>query len=170
MREQVVIRSQTSWSSLCTLLCVFTENYNVAAHNAIVLKAESVVDKNEWINKLQKVIQARGGQVGSVSMRQSLSEGSLVSHWWPTFMFNFLLPQNPCSICFWHIRYSFFIPQVVLLTFFFFCCLYFRIRWLENPLTQKRNSGGCPKKYAVTSKLFLTALQPMFRRWTTLIL
>ncbi|CAA7020706.1 unnamed protein product [Microthlaspi erraticum] len=47
------------------------------AHNAIVLKAESVVDKNEWINKLQKVIQARGGQVGSVSMRQSLSEGSL---------------------------------------------------------------------------------------------
>ncbi|EOA39624.1 hypothetical protein CARUB_v10008252mg [Capsella rubella] len=47
------------------------------AHNALVLKAESVVDKNEWINKLQKVIQARGGQVGSVSMRQSLSEGSL---------------------------------------------------------------------------------------------
>ncbi|XP_010490897.1 PREDICTED: dynamin-2A [Camelina sativa] len=47
------------------------------AHNALVLKAESVVDKNEWMNKLQKVIQARGGQVGSVSMRQSLSEGSL---------------------------------------------------------------------------------------------
>ncbi|ESQ35835.1 hypothetical protein EUTSA_v10006739mg [Eutrema salsugineum] len=47
------------------------------AHNALVLKAESVVDKNEWINKLQKVIQARGGQVGNVSMRQSLSEGSL---------------------------------------------------------------------------------------------
>jgi dynamin GTPase len=47
------------------------------AHNALVLKAESMVDKNEWINKLQKVIQARGGQVGSASMRQSLSEGSL---------------------------------------------------------------------------------------------
>ncbi|CAH2038399.1 unnamed protein product, partial [Thlaspi arvense] len=47
------------------------------AHNALVLKAESVVDKNEWINKLQKVIQARGGQVGNVSMRQSFSEGSL---------------------------------------------------------------------------------------------
>lgn len=39
-----------------------------------------MVDKNEWINKLQKVIQARGGQVGGASMRQSLSEGSLVSH------------------------------------------------------------------------------------------
>ncbi|CAN8244897.1 unnamed protein product [Cochlearia groenlandica] len=47
------------------------------AHNALVLKAESMVDKNEWINKLQKVIQARGGQVGSASMRQSLSEDSL---------------------------------------------------------------------------------------------
>ncbi|CAH8256477.1 unnamed protein product [Arabidopsis lyrata] len=47
------------------------------AHNALVLKAESMVDKNEWIDKLQKVIQARGGQVGSASMRQSLSEGSL---------------------------------------------------------------------------------------------
>ena len=50
-----------------------------AAHNALVLKAESMVDKNEWINKLQKVIQARGGQVGGASMRQSFSEGSLVS-------------------------------------------------------------------------------------------
>ncbi|CAH8306203.1 unnamed protein product [Eruca vesicaria subsp. sativa] len=46
-------------------------------HNALVLKAESMVDKNEWINKLKKVIQARGGQVGGASMRQSLSEGSL---------------------------------------------------------------------------------------------
>ena len=44
-----------------------------------MLKAESVVDKNEWINKLQKVIQARGGQVVNVSMRHSLSEGSIVS-------------------------------------------------------------------------------------------
>jgi dynamin GTPase len=61
------------------------------AHNALVLKAESVVDKNEWINKLQKVIQARGGQVGSVSMRQSLSEGSLVSHSWAAFL-TFPLP------------------------------------------------------------------------------
>ncbi|KAJ4915373.1 Dynamin-2A [Raphanus sativus] len=47
------------------------------AHNSLVLKAESAVDKNEWINKLLKVIQARGGQVGNVSMRQSFSEGSL---------------------------------------------------------------------------------------------
>ncbi|CAN8241132.1 unnamed protein product [Cochlearia groenlandica] len=47
------------------------------AHNALVLKAESMSDKNEWISKLQKVIRARGGQVGSTSMRQSFSEGSL---------------------------------------------------------------------------------------------
>ncbi|XP_010548480.1 PREDICTED: dynamin-2A [Tarenaya hassleriana] len=47
------------------------------AHNAIVLKAESVVDKTEWLKKLHNVIQARGGQVGGLSMRQSLSDGSL---------------------------------------------------------------------------------------------
>ena len=58
----------------------FSSNDYVAAHNSLVLKAESAVDKNEWINKLQKVIQARGGQVGNISMRQSFSEGSLVSH------------------------------------------------------------------------------------------
>ncbi|XP_010553651.1 PREDICTED: dynamin-2B-like [Tarenaya hassleriana] len=47
------------------------------AHNALVLKAESGVDKNEWLKKLQNVIQVRGGQVGGLSMRHSLSEGSL---------------------------------------------------------------------------------------------
>lgn len=65
-----------------------------------------MVDKNEWINKLQKVIQARGGQVGGASMRQSLSEGSLVSHTRKLyahlmiFLFPFLLKvksaQNMC--------------------------------------------------------------------------
>lgn len=69
-----------------------------------MLKAESVVDKNEWINKLQKVIQARGGQVGNISMRQSFSEGSLVSHSWPTFMINLLYFPYDCdelrSLCY----------------------------------------------------------------------
>ncbi|KAG9144508.1 hypothetical protein Leryth_010727 [Lithospermum erythrorhizon] len=51
------------------------------AHSAVVLKAESVADKTEWLNKLKNVISAKGGQVksesGPPSMRQSLSEGSL---------------------------------------------------------------------------------------------
>ncbi|KAH9782252.1 Dynamin-2A [Citrus sinensis] len=52
------------------------------AHNAVVLKADSTADKAEWINKISKVIQARGGLVrvaeSGHTMRQSLSDGSLV--------------------------------------------------------------------------------------------
>ncbi|GAA0158041.1 membrane traffic protein [Lithospermum erythrorhizon] len=51
------------------------------AHSAVVLKAESMADKTEWLNKLKNVISLKGGQVksesGPPSMRQSLSEGSL---------------------------------------------------------------------------------------------
>ncbi|KAF2588589.1 hypothetical protein F2Q70_00041803 [Brassica cretica] len=42
------------------LTCKVPNKTVLKAHNALVLKAESVVDKNE-INKLQKVIRARGG-------------------------------------------------------------------------------------------------------------
>lgn len=59
---------------------------NLAAHSAVVLKAESVADKTEWLNKLNNVIQpSKGGQMkgasseGGLTMRQSLSDGSLVS-------------------------------------------------------------------------------------------
>ncbi|KAG6781871.1 dynamin-2A-like [Populus alba x Populus x berolinensis] len=50
------------------------------AHSAVVLKAESMGDKVEWLNKLRNVIQSKGGQVLSESgppMRQSMSDGSL---------------------------------------------------------------------------------------------
>ncbi|KAF2293978.1 hypothetical protein GH714_006037 [Hevea brasiliensis] len=50
------------------------------AHSAVVLKAESVADKVEWINKLRNVIQTKGGQVigePGLAMRQSHSDGSL---------------------------------------------------------------------------------------------
>ncbi|XWS24690.1 hypothetical protein CRYUN_Cryun27aG0005000 [Craigia yunnanensis] len=53
------------------------------AHSAVVLKAESVADKVEWINKLSKVIQPSRGPMkgasadGGPGMRQSLSDGSL---------------------------------------------------------------------------------------------
>ncbi|KAJ1385213.1 P-loop containing nucleoside triphosphate hydrolase [Sesbania bispinosa] len=52
------------------------------AHSAVVLKAESTADKAEWINKISKVIQAKGGQIrissdGGSTMRHSLSDGSL---------------------------------------------------------------------------------------------
>lgn len=50
-----------------------------------MLKAETVADKLEWINKIGKVIQPskglpRGASTeGGPTMRQSLSDGSLVS-------------------------------------------------------------------------------------------
>ncbi|PHU19903.1 Dynamin-2B [Capsicum chinense] len=50
------------------------------AHSAVVLKAESVADKTEWLNKLRIVISSKGGQVKGESVlpiRQSLSDGSL---------------------------------------------------------------------------------------------
>lgn len=53
-----------------------------AAHSAVVLKAESMADKVEWLNKLGNVIGAKAGQVkgdNGTPMRQSLSDGSLVS-------------------------------------------------------------------------------------------
>lgn len=53
-----------------------------AAQSTVLLKAESMADKVEWMNKLRNVAQAKGGQaIGEPSfpMRQSLSDGSLVS-------------------------------------------------------------------------------------------
>ncbi|KAK6937954.1 Dynamin stalk domain, partial [Dillenia turbinata] len=53
------------------------------AHSVVLLKAESMADKIEWINKISNLIQpSRGGikggpSEGGLSMRQSLSDGSL---------------------------------------------------------------------------------------------
>ncbi|KAL3638657.1 Dynamin-2A [Castilleja foliolosa] len=50
------------------------------AHSSVVLKAESVTDKTEWLNKLRNVISSKGGQVKGESgppLRQSHSDGSL---------------------------------------------------------------------------------------------
>ncbi|KDP42490.1 hypothetical protein JCGZ_00287 [Jatropha curcas] len=50
------------------------------AHSTVVLKAETIADKVEWVNKLRSVIQAKGGQVpgdSGLPMRQSHSDGSL---------------------------------------------------------------------------------------------
>lgn len=47
-----------------------------------MLKADSMAEKVEWINKLRNVIGIKGGPVkgeSGLSMRQSLSDGSLVS-------------------------------------------------------------------------------------------
>ncbi|OMO51555.1 hypothetical protein CCACVL1_29731 [Corchorus capsularis] len=56
---------------------------SLAAHSAVVLKAESMADKVEWMTKLSKIIQpSRGPMTGGSStdgpgMRHSLSDGSL---------------------------------------------------------------------------------------------
>ncbi|XP_059449487.1 dynamin-2A-like [Corylus avellana] len=52
------------------------------AHSAVVLKAESMTDKIEWMNKIRSIIQpSKGGQLKGASneggLRQSLSDGSL---------------------------------------------------------------------------------------------
>ncbi|KAK7856055.1 dynamin-2a, partial [Quercus suber] len=54
----------------------------LAAHSAVVLKAESMADKIEWMNKIRSVIQpSKAGQLKGTptegGMRQSLSDGSL---------------------------------------------------------------------------------------------
>nr|GLL32635.1 dynamin-2A-like [Ipomoea trifida] len=50
------------------------------AHSAVILKAESLADKTEWLNKLRNVISSKGGQVKgepAPTIRQSHSDGSL---------------------------------------------------------------------------------------------
>ncbi|KAL5200463.1 hypothetical protein ABZP36_021666 [Zizania latifolia] len=52
------------------------------AHSAVVLKAESMADKVEWVNKIKAVIQSKGGSFKGPnteggSMRQSNSDGAL---------------------------------------------------------------------------------------------
>ncbi|XVF23131.1 hypothetical protein REPUB_Repub13aG0011400 [Reevesia pubescens] len=50
------------------------------AHSAVILKAESIADKAEWLEKLRNVVESKGGQVRGESgppMRQSQSDGSL---------------------------------------------------------------------------------------------
>ncbi|KAF2290699.1 hypothetical protein GH714_015063 [Hevea brasiliensis] len=54
-----------------------------AAHSAVVLKAETLADKVEWINKISKIAQSSTGQMrnaspeGGSTLRQSRSDGSL---------------------------------------------------------------------------------------------
>ena len=71
----------------------FTLKFSIyhAAHSAVVLKAESVADKAEWLNKLRNVIQPSGQVKGEsgLTMRQSLSDGSLVSPFEMFFPFLF---------------------------------------------------------------------------------
>ena len=71
----------------------FTLKFSIyhAAHSVVVLKAESAVDKAEWLNKLRNVIQLSGQVKGesSLTMRQSLSDGSLVSPFEMFFPFLF---------------------------------------------------------------------------------
>lgn len=71
-------------SSFCFSIADRT-NYKLltcAAHSAVVLKAESVAEKTEWLSKLRNIISSKGGQVKSESnpIRHSLSDGSLVSN------------------------------------------------------------------------------------------
>ncbi|CAH9119332.1 unnamed protein product [Cuscuta europaea] len=50
------------------------------AHSFVILKADTMAEKSEWIHKLKNVIRSKGGQVRAetgVPMRQSFSEGSI---------------------------------------------------------------------------------------------
>ena len=51
------------------LICIF------AAHSAVVLKAESVADKVEWLNRLRKVAGPyKGGEAKGVGARQGKAQ------------------------------------------------------------------------------------------------
>ncbi|XP_062196872.1 dynamin-2A-like [Phragmites australis] len=54
------------------------------AHNAVILKAESMADKTEWVTKIKSIVESKGSSAkrpnaseGGVPMRQSHSDGSL---------------------------------------------------------------------------------------------
>nr|GMD86029.1 dynamin-2A-like [Ipomoea batatas] len=50
------------------------------AHSNVILKADTVAEKVEWVNKLKTVISSKGGQVKAeigVPIRQSFSDGSI---------------------------------------------------------------------------------------------
>jgi hypothetical protein len=58
----------------------------VAAHNAVVLKAETIIDKTEWVTKIKSIIDSKESATkrpnaleDGLPMRQSPSDGSLVS-------------------------------------------------------------------------------------------
>lgn len=83
-----------------------------AAHSAVVLKAENMAEKTQWLNKLRSVISSKGGEVKGESgppVRHSLSDGSLV------------IPYTSLSsqICSTFIFLNSFICSVI------FCCIYF---------------------------------------------
>ena len=55
-----------------------------AAHSAVVLKAESIADKVEWVNKIKAVSQSKGGSFKAPNteggpLKQSQPDGSMVS-------------------------------------------------------------------------------------------
>lgn len=96
---KTVLKGTVFWLKIITIffraffllrMCCFMLQYPpwmsiyLAAHSAVVLKAESMTDKSEWINKIRSVIQpSKGGKgastEGGFPLRQSLSDGSLVS-------------------------------------------------------------------------------------------
>jgi hypothetical protein len=51
-----------------------------AAHSSVVLKAESMADKTEWVARIKSIVAKRTTvSEGGSLMRQSHSDGSLVS-------------------------------------------------------------------------------------------
>ncbi|RRT84358.1 hypothetical protein B296_00011467 [Ensete ventricosum] len=66
------------------MLCEHNNN-RFSAHSAVLLKAENMADKVEWVNKIQKITGSRGNPLkgatdseASPAIRQSHSDGSLV--------------------------------------------------------------------------------------------
>jgi dynamin GTPase len=61
-----------------------------AAHSTVVLKAESMADKTEWVARIKSIVAKRTTvSEGGSLMRQSHSDGSLVSR-----KFLLILPKS----------------------------------------------------------------------------
>lgn len=68
----------------------------VAAHKAIILKAESMAEKTEWVTKIRSIVDQKGASATSgLPMRQSHSDGSLMS---TSKKDGSLVSQNPSFI------------------------------------------------------------------------
>jgi len=76
----------------------------VAAHNAVILKAESMSDKTEWVSKIKSIVDPKGlaakkqnSSEGGGPMKQSHSDGSLVC----CKTLHFCFVNGICNACIW---------------------------------------------------------------------
>lgn len=140
----------------------------MAAHNAVILKAESMSDKTEWVTKIKRIVDPKGlaakkpnASEGGASMRQSHSDGSLVCC--KTLQVCFV--NRICNACIWFCQgwimwHLLFIPVK---RFFPFTHMLYpsRKQYSRNLWTLKKSLDGYPRKSVDMWKQSSIVLQQM---------